>query len=235
VVTPWTHLTRHQVEYRPFPLLTTLGSDDVAIERIAHLQKKFGKERAAMMLAHVTKRGKEVGIDLFVLFRPFLLASRSLPPTKFGGLVRQSTRAHRLLFLAYKKGGMDLQQALLAHLFRAYMELEEDIGSPPVLASYAHLVGLMGKTEAEEWLRGNEYEDEVTKLAAVSQGCGIQGVPFVVVDGKWAISGAQADQVYYQVWVILQHRGIDSLIECLGLREACKGRAEVISRTSDRC
>jgi len=179
---PTTPHPQFELEYRPFPLITNFGSDDVAMEKEAFFEKRFGKDRSTEMHNVVKGRGKELGIDF-----------------KFGGLIRHTTRPHRLLTLAYTRGGSTLQQSLLAHLFKAYFEEEKDIGSPSLLAYYADLVGLMKRDEAEEWIKGNEGEEEVKRLVAVSQGCGIRGVPFVVVDGLWAISGCQAEGEYYKV------------------------------------
>ena len=130
--------------------------------------------------------------------------------------MRQTTRAHRLLTLAYTRGGSTLQQSLLAHLFRAYFEEEKDIGSPAILAYYADLVGLMKREEAEEWIKGTEGEEEVKRLVAVSQGCGIRGVPFVVVDGRWAINGCQAEGEYYKVCDLFSSRKVRADLFLLG-------------------
>lgn len=174
---------KFDIEYRPFPLMTNLGSDDVAVDKLAHFEKRFGKEKVAEMGNMMLKRGRESGIEF-----------------KQGGLMRHTTRAHRLLWLAYQKGGMAMQQSLLAHLFRAYFEEEKDIGSPQLLAQYADLVGLMGKAEAEEWIKSKAGEAEVAKLVAINQGCNIRGVPFVVVNGKWAIGGGQPEGEYYKIF-----------------------------------
>jgi hypothetical protein len=61
--------------------------------------------------------------------------------SKFGGMIRQTTRAHRLLALAYRTGGSALQLALLEHLFHARHVEEKDIGNVDLLAFYADKVG----------------------------------------------------------------------------------------------
>jgi len=173
-----------EVEYRPYPLISSqFPSDDVAIEKTAYFEKRFGKAKFKEMGVALAKKGQELGINF-----------------KTGGFIRRTYRAHRLLTLAYTKGGSPLQQSLLANLFSAYFEKEEDIGAPATLARYACLAGLFNDSEvAEEWIKGTEGEEGVNRLFQISQGCGINGVPFVVVDGRWAISGCQGLEEYYKV------------------------------------
>jgi len=174
---------KFEIEYRPYPLNTHFGSDDIAVERQSHYSKRFGPERQREVEDMMRKRGKEAGIEF-----------------KFGGLMRQTFRPHRLLWLAYRRGGQSLQLALLHALYRAYFEEEKDIGDVSLLAFYADQVGLMNREEAIKWLRSGEGEEEVKRLISIAQRCGITGVPFTVIDGKWAISGGQESGVYYKVF-----------------------------------
>jgi predicted DsbA family dithiol-disulfide isomerase len=138
--------------------------------------------------------------------------------SKLGGMIRQTTRAHRLLTLAYRTGGSALQLALLEHLFNATHVEEKDIGNVELLAYYADKarnftyttylsrsptiqVGLLPKATAERWLRTHDLETDVRRLVKISvQGCGIAGVPFVVINGKWAIGGGEDRSVYYKIF-----------------------------------
>ncbi|KZT33974.1 thioredoxin-like protein [Sistotremastrum suecicum HHB10207 ss-3] len=174
---------KFEIEYRPYPLNTQFGSDDIAVEKRAHYEKRFGADRQHDIEEMMKKRGREAGIEF-----------------KFGGMMRQTFRAHRLLWLSYRRGGQALQSALLHALYRAYFEEEKDIGDVSLLAFYADQVGLMKRQEAEKWLRSGEGEEEVRRLVAVAQRCGITGTPFTVVDGKWAISGGQESGVYYKIF-----------------------------------
>ena len=118
--------------------------------------------------------------------------------------MRQTTRVHRLLYLAYKRGGMPLQQSLLSLLFRDFFEQPDpftvDPTSVPQLASYAVEIGLIpDRAAAEAWLRSRAGEEDVRRLAKISADCGISGVPFTVVEGKWAIGGGMERGIYYKV------------------------------------
>jgi len=174
---------RFDIEFRPFFINDNFGSDEIAIDRKAFLEAKFGHK----LEEHdriVRERGEKLGIDF-----------------KFGGMLRQTTRAHRLLTLAYRTGGSPLQLALLEHLFYATHVEEKDIGNVELLAYYADKVGLLSKPTAERWLRTKDLEEDVRRLVKISvQGCGIAGVPFVVVNGKWAIGGGEESRVYQRVF-----------------------------------
>jgi predicted DsbA family dithiol-disulfide isomerase len=61
-------------------------------------------------------------------------------------------------------------------------------------------VGLLPTPTAARWLRTKDLEEDVRRLVKISvQGCGITGVPFVVVNGKWAIGGGEEWKVYRKV------------------------------------
>jgi hypothetical protein len=52
------------VEYRPFFINTTAGSQDDPVDRLEYLQSRFGKERLNEFHETAINRGKEVGINL---------------------------------------------------------------------------------------------------------------------------------------------------------------------------
>jgi predicted DsbA family dithiol-disulfide isomerase len=149
----------------------------------------------------VTKRGLELGIHLYVSFA-FHTTATKLNITRFSqfkGKIRQTTRAHRLLYLAYHRGGSKLQQQMLEELFQSYWVRGLDIGSIPFLACVASRLGLMPYNTAVMWLESNAGEAEVKRLAAISNECGIQACPFTVIEGKWAICGGEYREVLSQV------------------------------------
>lgn len=118
--------------------------------------------------------------------------------------MRQTIRVHRLLYLAYMRGGMALQQSLLTLLFRDFFEQPDpfaiDVTSVSQLATYAVETGLIpDRQAAERWLLSRAGEEDVRRLAKISSDCGISGVPFTVVEGKWAIGGGMERGIYYKV------------------------------------
>lgn len=118
----------------------------------------------------------------------------------FDGYVRSTLRAHRLLTKAYLVGQQRTQLALLAALFHACFEVGEDIGDIGLLAGHAARAGVFPSEDAaSEWLKGGELEEEVKRMSAEAQKKGVTGVPFAVIEGKWAVSGCQKPECYYNV------------------------------------
>jgi len=60
-------------------------------------------------------------------------------------------------------------------------------------------IGLIpDRAAAEAWLKSRAGEEDVKRLAKISADCGISGVPFTVVEGKWAIGGGMERGIYYK-------------------------------------
>lgn len=53
--------------------------------------------------------------------------------------------------------------------------------------------------EALEWIEGKELEAEVKTMSRDASMKGVKGVPFTVIDGRWAVSGCQKPECYYKV------------------------------------
>jgi predicted DsbA family dithiol-disulfide isomerase len=95
--------------------------------------------------------------------------------------------AHRLLHLAGERG---LQDALKERLLRAYMTEGARIGDRETLAGLAAEAGLDGG-EAQRVLSNDTYAAEVRAEEDDAREIGITGVPFFVIGGRYAVSGAQ--------------------------------------------
>lgn len=98
-----------------------------------------------------------------------------------------TTAAHRLLLLAADKG---VQPELLARLYRAYFTEGGNIFDAGTLLDLAAASGLE-REEAERALSSAEMTARVAADQRTAQTFGVQGVPFVVIDRKIAVSGAQ--------------------------------------------
>jgi predicted DsbA family dithiol-disulfide isomerase len=108
--------------------------------------------------------------------------------------------AHRVLHMAFEHG---VQDAVKERFLRAYMTEGEAIGQKDVLARLAGEAGLdVGEVRAQ--LATDAYADEVRQDEEQARQIGIDGVPFFVLGGKYAVSGAQpADlllQALTQAW-----------------------------------
>jgi predicted DsbA family dithiol-disulfide isomerase len=106
-----------------------------------------------------------------------------------------TTGAHRLLHLALAEGGRDLQARLNEALLEAYFGRARSMADPEVLTDAATSVGLE-RERVLEVLGGSEYADAVQADLAQARAFGISGVPFFVVDRKYAVSGAQPTDVF---------------------------------------
>jgi len=95
--------------------------------------------------------------------------------------------AHRLLLWAATIGKQD---ELLEALFSAYFEKSLPVFSHADLVSVAVGVGIDADV-ADDLLRSDKFDEEVIADRNLAAQLGATGVPFFVLDMKYAISGAQ--------------------------------------------
>jgi hypothetical protein len=69
--------------------------------------------------------------------------------------------------------------------------------------------------QAIAFLKSDELEDEVNSMCDEARAKGITGVPLVVIDGKWAVSGGQSSEVFVQVrpWFRLCQSAYMSIVQ----------------------
>jgi predicted DsbA family dithiol-disulfide isomerase len=81
--------------------------------------------------------------------------------------------------------------ALVEALFRAYFEECRDVGDAAVLLDVAEGVGL-DRQVALTALNSEELRSFVVSVEAQAAEMQIGGVPFFIVDHRWAVSGAES-------------------------------------------
>lgn len=113
-------------------------------------------------------------------------------------VVANTLDAHRLSHLALKHG---LQDEAEERLFKAYFTEGQNIGDVETLVKLGEEIGLNGE-EVRQMLQSDTYQQEVQQDIYEAQQVGVRGVPFFVLDGKFAVSGAQPAEVFEQA---LQH------------------------------
>jgi predicted DsbA family dithiol-disulfide isomerase len=106
--------------------------------------------------------------------------------------------AHRLIHLAHRQGGNDLQGRVKEALLHAYFTEARDVADHAVLREVAVAAGL-DPSRVEEVLGSREFENDVHADVEQAQAYGASGVPFFVVDEKYGVSGAQPKEVFSQV------------------------------------
>jgi predicted DsbA family dithiol-disulfide isomerase len=139
-------------------------------ERIAH---KYGisVEAAAAQYQRITDLAAAEGLDYH------------LDQARWG----RSFDAHRLIHLAAERG---IQDAVKERFLAGYLQEGVAIGLPEELAPLAVSAGLAAD-EVEAVLSGDAYAEEVRADEERALEIGITGVPFFVIDGRFAIPGAQ--------------------------------------------
>ena len=100
--------------------------------------------------------------------------------------------AHQLLGWAQEQG---LQHPLKLALFEAHFGAGRDVSDPEVLADVAASVGL-DRAEAARLLASGERAEETRAHQQFWTERGISGVPSMVFDGRYLLTGAQGAETY---------------------------------------
>lgn len=168
-----------RVTWRPFELNPDLPWEGV--ERAAYLAAKLGDEAR---IAAVDETLKGLGAGIGVRFR-FDLIER-MPNTR---------RSHLLIAHAGRHG---LQSKVKDRVMQAYFEEGIDIGELDELVRLGSECGL-SEREARSALVLREGQDGVVAAERHATVLGISGVPTLVFDGQYTISGAQEPEVLAKV------------------------------------
>jgi predicted DsbA family dithiol-disulfide isomerase len=107
-------------------------------------------------------------------------------------VVANTFDAHRLSHYAASQGKGD---EMTERLFAAYFTDGRNVEDHDTLAELAIGVGLPGD-EVKNVLASDRYAAEVRRDIDQAMQMGINGVPFFVFDGKYAVSGAQDSAVF---------------------------------------
>jgi predicted DsbA family dithiol-disulfide isomerase len=166
------------VHFHPFELNPDLPPEGV--EARAHYAEKFGSwERFLEITQRVAGVGSELGIDF-----AFEKASRS--PNTF--------ESHRLVRLAAKAGK---QSDVVEALFSAHFVEGRDVGDRETLVAIATEAGL-DADEVRASLASDAGVEEVRGAEAEVRRLGVTSVPFFILEGKLAVSGAQPAEAFLQ-------------------------------------
>jgi predicted DsbA family dithiol-disulfide isomerase len=162
-----------EIRWRPYQLDATLPREGK--DRKQYLVEKFGGEdRAAAAYRAVREAGLSEGI------RFDFDAIRVSPNT---------LDAHRVIRWATTAGD-GVQDRVARRLFELYFEEGANIGDHAVLAGAAGDAG-MDASVVSALLATDADSDAVRAEVAVAQRMGVTGVPCFVIEGRYAIVGAQ--------------------------------------------
>ncbi|MFC5403535.1 DsbA family oxidoreductase [Cohnella soli] len=158
-----------EVSYHAYQLDPSLPTDGLPFDSV--MEKKMGgKERLRPMLQRVTDAGAAVGVT-------FNFDNvRRMPNTVL---------AHRITALLPQED----EELWIEAVMKAYFEDGRDIAKLDVLLEIAGELGL-DPAEAKALLEKGEGLEDVERDQQSAQAIGISGVPFFIIDNKFALSGA---------------------------------------------
>jgi predicted DsbA family dithiol-disulfide isomerase len=184
VICPWCHIgkkrldeglrlagvTDAEITFLPYELNPQMPED--GLERTAYLDGKFGPGKRAAIEERLNEAAREDGMT-------FNWAAVTVTPN--------TRKAHILIALAT---GAGTGPALKGALMKAYFEEGRDIGDKNVLFDIGARHGLE-RMEMEAALLDAPLNAEIERLEAQAQRIGVQGVPFFIINNRYAVSGAQ--------------------------------------------
>lgn len=144
-------------------------------EKIA---KKYGMsiEQAKANSQRIQQMAASVGLDF-----------------QFDTIISTNTfDAHRLTMFAKRQG---LMREMTERLLRAYYTESKHIGRYDTLIELAAEVGLDREAVAS-MLAGDEMSDVVRADEQEASELGIQSIPFFLINRKYALTGAQSEEVF---------------------------------------
>jgi len=110
-------------------------------------------------------------------------------------------RAHQLIHLAGQQG---VQDAVVEDLFQAYFMRGEDVSEMDVLTAAAGRAG-MDAEAVRAALDGDEALEIVQREDQEARGAGIQGIPTFILNGQYAVSGAQEPKVLHNLFDVARN------------------------------
>jgi predicted DsbA family dithiol-disulfide isomerase len=166
-----------EIEWKSFQLNPDMETvPGLKIDQYLADKKGWTLDYAQQMNANITKMAAEVGLTY----------------NMDKAVVANSFNAHRFShFAKHHDLGVEAEE----QLFKAYFTDGKNIDDTETLIELGVQIGL-NATELKQALHGDAYASEVKKDIAQAQHYGIQGVPFFVLDNKYAVSGAQAVPVF---------------------------------------
>jgi predicted DsbA family dithiol-disulfide isomerase len=173
---------RHEVRVRWHPFQLNPQMPKEGMDRKAYRTAKFGSwERSQALDAQVAAVGAAEGL-VFAFDKM--------------GRTPNTLDAHRLIRLAGREG---VQGAVVEALFQAYFSEGRDVSDRQTLLDVAAEAGLdRGRAEAE--LDADEGLAAIRAEEAEAHHLGVQGVPFFIVNGKGALSGAQEPKAFLEAF-----------------------------------
>lgn len=168
------------LSWLPFEINPDMSKEGQDVK--SYLMSKYGmsEEQQLQSMKQIEGRGANAGF----VFKPMIERH-----------VYNSFSCHLLLHVAAERG---LDTALKTQFLSAYFQQSKDISDKGVLENIAREVGL---TDVE--INKAFYDESIAKSVRESinsiKKAGVTGVPTLIIDGKYAISGAQGEAGYIDI------------------------------------
>ena len=173
---------RVAITWLPYELNPDMPADGA--DRASYLDAKFGPGKRKEIEIRLSEAALESGVTF-----NWTRVTRT-PNTRM---------AHMLIAAASTvQRGSEMKAAL----FKAYFQDGRDIGDLETLVAIATELGFEENAARDE-LTNDELRETIIGLEAHAQKVGVTGVPFFIVDGKLAVSGAQTPDVWTKVFAQL--------------------------------
>ena len=173
-----------EVHWRPYQLDPTIPTE--GLDRRAYLKAKFGDgDQAKAINKALHEAGEAAGI-----------------PFRFDKIERtpNTLDAHRLIRWSRSAG---VQDQVVETLFKAYFIDGEDISDHRVLTAIAASVG-MDPVLVGDLLSGESDKDLIAREVNLARQMGVQGVPCFILDGNYAVMGAQESGSFTKVFASIR-------------------------------
>lgn len=173
------HKENVEVIYKSFELNPNAKRDHNP-NTIDMLVAKYGmtREQAKENTRQISLQAKEVGLDYRL--------EEAIQTNTFD--------AHRLAHYAVAKGKLE---EMTERLLKAHFTEVKHLGKHEVLIELAAEVGL-DREEVKRMLASDDYGDSVRRDQQEAAALQVRGVPFFVINRKYAVSGAQPAELFLQ-------------------------------------
>ena len=167
------------VTFQPFELNPGMRPDGQNIDE--HIAEKYGSGSEQLAASREMLRTRAAGVGFAI-------------NTSAESRIYNTFDAHRLLHWAKTLGR---QRELKHALLKANFTEGRNVSDRDVLVAIGASAGL-DANQTRAVLESGQYADDVREAEQLWLSRGIQGVPGIVIEGKWLISGGQPPEVFEQ-------------------------------------
>lgn len=169
-----------EIEWKSFQLMPELKTEAGRnLDQFLSEEKGISLEQAATMNTQVTQMAKDVDLNFDF--------DKAIPANTF--------KAHQFAHFAKANGK---QNEAEEKLFQAYFIEGKNVDDTATLLDLANELGL-NIDELKTELESEKYVEAVRFDIYEAQQIGVRGVPFFVLDRKYAVSGAQESSSFLEI------------------------------------